>query len=355
MREEIFDIQKGILMFFVMISHSVGYFLHIHSMTIFSFLIISGYFDDVRKNKNFISIFKKRFLGIMCPYFIFEFITFPFFLHGKSMADINYFIRYIFNGIGPQELLMNFPLWFLPYFFSVMVIYDTIYLFSSKLCDKLKLKNKYLIDAISFLFIIILISFSYVYVVVFNRKKLLFNIDFACMSIIFPFVGKLIKDNKNLIKNKFEVNIKNKMIKNIIFSLFFIFIIVLWWILSIINGHIDLVYRVFGKNLIMLYINAIFGYGSLYGFSIFISKIKYINSLFEFVGKNSMDIMAYHIPATIVIPIINFIFPAFLVSKIYQNQYFYNIFIVSFMVVFSFFMKTIVDSIKFIMLKKREV
>ena len=335
-----------------MISHACGYFLHIHSMTIFSFLIISGYFDNVKKNKSVIEIVKKRFLQTMIYYFYFSFITLPFFLHGKSISDIEYIIRYIFNGIGPQELLMNFPLWFLPYFFSLMVIYDIIYLFSYKLYNKLKLNNEIYVDVISLICILVITYMSYIYIVLLNEKKLIYNIDFSCMSIIFPFIGKIIKDYKNVIKNKIKLIFKKEIFINFIYIIFFLLITILWDRLTIKNKHIDLVYRIFGENIFLLYINAILGYIFLYGLSKLFLKIKYVNKILSYVGKNSISFLSYHIPATIVFSVINFIFPASFIKIIYGNQTLYNITIVLFMFLFSVFMIDVDKSIKFIINKR---
>ena len=111
------------------------------------------------------------------------------------------------------------------------------------------------------------------------------------------------------------------------------------------NGRIDLNARDY-KNSTFMYINAILGFIIIYCVSNIIKIIKIINKLIAFLGKNSIYILAYHMPSNIIT--YNIIIPLLPInfSKILNTNNFISVtFFVICGILFSLFMMCIHKSI----------
>ena len=188
MRDIRFDIQKAILMIFVMVAHTIGHFNYIHILTIPAFVIIGAYFTKIKETDNILLVLKKRFYSIMSYYFIFSFISFFFYLARNEITNVLPLINCIFNGTVLGDLAndtsfnINLPLWFLPYFFIVMCLQDVGIIISRNITKILKFNNKNTIfNILFFVYVMIIMIFAYYYVIILKKKSLIFHIDLAML------------------------------------------------------------------------------------------------------------------------------------------------------------------------------
>ena len=327
-RSVIIDIMKGLLITLVVIGHLPFFEYDSRTLTLIysfhmpAFVIIGGMLSHIDEKSKLSKILLKRIKSSLVPYFIYYIITFII-IPTTYIQRINA-LQVVIKGIGiPPDAALNLPLWFLTYYFVVMTLFEIIQFLSFKIHKLVASKNiksdfsDHLIDIITFIFIAIIMFISYKYARVYKLKRLPYNVEIAGFSLGFVFIGNLTQ--KYLIGLIKKINFKN--IINIIISIFVILIIlVLWYKLSMKNGRIDLNARDY-KNAFLMYVNATLGFILLSFFSYVLNILpnikfltlntitqnilryastifNYINNLFSFLGKNSIHILAFHIPST---------------------------------------------------------
>lgn len=400
-RNSYIDIMKGILIILVVFGHlpffeynsrtlTLVYSFHMHA-----FVIIGGYLSHINKDTKLSTIILKRIKSSLIPYFLYYLITFIIIptTHDQMIRAILVVIK----GIGiPPDNALNLPLWFLTYYFSVMTLYEVLQYTSFKINKYVYKKNilkkeyKYFVDIITLIFIIIIMTISFRYARVYKLVRLPYNIEIAGFSLLFVFVGNMLK---KYLTPHFEISKMHSRKNVIILSISTLLVLVLWYILSMKNGRIDLNARDY-KNAFLMYINAILGF-ILLSISTFIvdklpeisdsllnifigDNVSYIKNnkvltnnkfttnlvkivttislkikiLFCFLGENSIYILAFHIPSTFyrnafIIPFL----PISLQQMLFHNSIPSIILLTSFGIIFSIIMSRIIKRLKFIIIK----
>lgn len=399
-RNSYIDIMKGILIILVVFGHlpffeynsrtlTLVYSFHMHA-----FVIIGGYLSHINKDTKLSTIILKRIKSSLIPYFLYYLITFIIIptTHDQMIRAILVVIK----GIGiPPDNALNLPLWFLTYYFSVMTLYEVLQYTSFKINKYVYKKNilkkeyKYFVDIITLIFIIIIMTISFRYARVYKLVRLPYNIEIASFSLLFVFIGNMLK---KYLTPHFEISKMHSRKNVIILSISTLLVLVLWYILSMKNGRIDLNARDY-KNAFLMYINAILGFILLSISTFFVDKlpeigdsllnifigdnVSYIKNnkvltnnkfttnlvkivttislkikiLFCFLGENSIYILAFHIPSTFyrnafIIPFL----PISLQQMLFHNSIPSIILLTSFGIIFSIIMSRIIKRLKFIII-----
>lgn len=290
MRLKYFDVAKGITLVFILMAHSCGFPLGIEIYCIAYFValffVVSGYNQkNIVINKQYIY---KRVKKIVFPYFFYNLLIYIIYFLVIGFETIKDAKRAVF-GIFYSTYCLYYPIstdnniffytiynnamWFLTAFFCA----DMVFLFYRKYC------NKTLYKVTVFVIFIILTQLLY-YCPIF----LPWNIDKAFIGADFMIAGYELKQ-----KNVLEV--KDKRIK--VLSAFVL--VVIYKILVDLNPGINLATREYGNKGIFsagLYlIIGIIGSILCIWISQVISKMFFVGSLFEVIGKESLPIMAMHL------------------------------------------------------------
>ena len=350
------DIQKGILIFLVLIGHLFFFEYESRTLTLIysfhmpAFLIIGGLLSHIKTDYKTTDIIKKRFINTLIPYFIFYAISLLILSADDNITRTNAVI-YIFYGLGYADYAINLPLWFLTYYFVAMTAFELIDLLCIRIVEKIdfKTENKFLSDKLLlkqillFVLLLILATISFVYAKIYHGKRLIYNSELALISILFVYLGKLIKiliNKINASKEKFVNLLKNNVVK-IVIVILFVVIAIIWYKSSLYNTRVDINAKKL-NNIFLLYLNAILGYILLSVFCFIVYKIPFINKFVAFFGKNSLYILAYHVPAVM---FINLLIKPSLSANVLNLLNNANVFSVLFFVVlellFSIFMAAI--------------
>ena len=272
-RDNYLDLLKGIGIFLVVLGHHDTYLgKYIYSFHMPLFFFISGIFHS--NYKSYREFIENKLRKLVYPYFILAFSLFLFWIiigrkFGESaikktpivVSFKGIFLGNDINNISSME--WGLPLWFLLCLFIV----SNLYYFISKL------EIKYI------LFCNIILGIVGYYLS--KDTYFLFRIwhfDTALIAINFYTLG-------NLLRNK----IFDKKLEKIPVS-----ILVLIAFLSVvgneINGRIDM-HGIYYSNILLFYLNAILGIAFIF---ICIKKISLKSIVLEYMGLNTIIILAYH-------------------------------------------------------------
>lgn len=286
-RENTVDIAKGIGIISVIIGHLNHFFAYedlvpiiIYSFHMPLFIILSGYVFNYHPEASAKEYCYKRFSQIMKPYFMFAAITFLYDNARRGWDADGVYGIFIGNGID-NHLNFNIALWFLPMLFLCNIVFWCIVRLS-KYIDKMWISQVMLI----------LLSFFLTgvgYGMIMHQKRLPWGIETALFSQIFMLIGYTFK----MVKNKYSVDRKNKKTILCICPI----IAAIWWIGVKINGRVDMNAGRYG-NVWCFFIVAICGFYLVWQISYLISKIHIANKILSVLGRDSLYIMAYHIPAS---------------------------------------------------------
>lgn len=303
-RSKFIDVMKGILIAFVVIGHLPFFEYNSRTLTLIysfhmpAFLIIGGMLSHIDKNTKLSSIILKRIKTTLIPYFSFYIIS--FFLIPIDTSTTNHLaaVKAVFRGLGDPVNSINLPLWFLTFYFVAMTTFEIIEYISYRISEKLSKKNNYqTIVILNLIFITIFMTISYIYARIYKMPRLPFNIEVATFCLLFVFIGKLISVYVKPILNDI-ISSKPKRNKFIIVAFFVIILFtIIWYVYSMKNGRIDLNARDY-KNALYMYCDAILGFIIFAYIGYIISTIPFISSIISYIGKNSIYILAYHIPSS---------------------------------------------------------
>ena len=270
-RDNYIDLLKGIAIFLVVLGHHDTVLTnYIYSFHMPLFFFISGIFhSNYDSYKKFII---KKIKVLIIPYFTFATTLFLFWLiigrkYGESAIN-NTPIKIAFNGIFIGSDIKNIssmewgtPVWFLLCLFVVTNLYYFIL--------KLEIKKIVLVN--------IVIGCIGYYLSKHNYSIFrIWHFDTALIAINFYTFGNLLKERLFKIKN---------ILNGILILLFFLSIIG-----NKLNGRIDMNGNHY-SNIILFYLTAILGIIFIFGF---IKKIKVANNFIEWIGQNTLIILAYH-------------------------------------------------------------
>ena len=283
-RVKFIDISRGFAILFIVLGHTIVHSEHcgilykfIYSFNVILFFIISGYLFKIKNNENFWEFFKKKFLRIMIPYFIWELLfLIPYFLFADDINSslgnngsfsIKQIILNIVIGNGNNSALkQNTSLWFLPALFTMEIAYYFIIKGLEKYNNK-----KYDIILLIILFFIGVCS-SYL------KSNLIWGLKTVLNIGVFFYIGFLLK----------KYNIFNN--KSFIMNWYSLFFLVLLGIVGVyfndIVGYIDYIYG----NYFLMFISGLC-------ISLLIMIISYKiekSNILEYIGKNTMAILVFH-------------------------------------------------------------
>lgn len=357
-RISFFDTYKGLLMILVVIGH-FSFFEYedkiitlIYSFHMPAFLIIYGILSKHRENDTILSIIKRRFISCIVPYFIFYFITYVII---PKVDTIQYSIslKSTLSGVADLNYSMNLPLWFLTFYFSNTTIFELLQLLSTQITiNKTKSTDindkKFIVtkEILLFSFCIIVTILAFIYSRVYKLGRIVYNFEIAMFCMMFTYIGHLIKVLSIKIKNKISTSDKNKIIFVVLNIFTFIIITIIWYKLSLYNKRIDLNARNFRHSHI-LYINAILGFYIFSIISFILNKIYIIKNILSYIGKNSIYILAYHIPSVFYMNILfNDFLPTNLLPYLNSLNIFSFIYKLTTAILFSLFMALIHKGVK---------
>ena len=353
-----FDVYKGLLMILVIIGH-FSFFQYedriitlIYSFHMPAFLILYGILSNYRENDTALSIIKRKFLSCLIPYFIFYFITY---IIVPQVDTIQYSIslKSTFSGVADSNYSMNLPLWFLTFYFSNTVVFELLQLLSTKITI-IKTKStdssdkKFIVtkELIFFTFCMIVTILACIYSRLYKLGRIVYNFEIAMFCMMFTYIGHLIKILSTNIIKKISSSNKNKYIFIILNIILFIIITIIWYKLSLYNKRIDLNARNF-RHSHLTYINAVLGFYIFAIISFILNKIGIIKNILSYIGKNSIYILAYHIPSVFYM---NVLFNDFLPTTMLPYLNTLNVFSVVYKlttaILFSLFMALIHNGVK---------
>lgn len=271
-RDESIDIAKGIGIYLVCLGHTtpnevVLKWLYSFHMPLFFFL--SGIFHS--QSENYFVFFKKKVRALLVPYLFFAITLFMFFLLvskkigfsvGENLSVKENFIG-IFIGTEIKDLSQvswGGQLWFL---LALFLVANFMYF-----VKKISLKSQILMN-----FLMILIN-------IYLSKKIHFYLPWCFLTVLMAF-------NFYWIGNYFKNDILGR--KNIP-NLILLVLGIINLIISQLNGRVDMWGNNYG-NLILFFIGA---YSGILFLIFFIKRFILNNKLLEYIGKNSLVVLAYH-------------------------------------------------------------
>jgi len=267
------DTAKGLGIFLVVLGHiplatEYSKYFYMFHMPLFFFL--SGLVFKRDKFHGFSQFIKNRSKSLLLPYLIFSLATYLFWLilgrhfGNDASVDINVLKPLIgtFYSVGTDGWLVhNVPLWFLTCLFLVESMFYWI--------ASLKRKMIWVILGIA----------SVVGYVISNSLhiRIFWSFDIALVATVFYGVGYLLKDQIF----KFFGEKPNILI--------FIFLGLVGVLIANLNGYVDMNGNTYG-NYFYYFIGGIVGISFCLTISKYFERVKIIN----FLGKNSLIIMALH-------------------------------------------------------------
>lgn len=291
-RNSTVDIAKGVGIVLVIIGH-LNHFFSYEDMTLIMiysfhmplFIILSGYVFNFHSELSINEYCYKRFGQIIRPYFIFAIITLSYDIirNGGAVRGDEIFGIFIGNGID-NHLSFNIALWFLPMLFLCNIIFGIIVKLSGYI---VQMKMSYV-----FLIIVCVVMTIIGYYLIIHQKRFPWGVETAMFSQIFMLLGYIYK----LQNDKHNTDIKNKKIFICVYPI----IAFIWWFIAKFNGRVDMNAGRYG-NCILFFVTAVCGFCLIWQISNFISKIPVFKTIFSVLGKNSLYILAYHIPATYIV------------------------------------------------------
>ena len=297
-RVDYIDIAKGLGMLAIVWGHiilikyscRVVYGFHIPI-----FFILSGMCFNHKKYSTVGEFIRRRVKTLLVPYVVFSLVTWLIYIlgvwltHNDTMKNCWYYLLQTVLAQGSDGYLgHNVALWFVPCLFVV----EVLYYFIAKLSDGINI-------IICLLCMIVGVMLSRRF---YNYTILPWSIDSALVAIPFYALGNL------TVKRLTHEKIINLVDRNI-----FKFVLVST-ILSIIylinvqnNGYVSMGHNNLGKHVWLFFINAICGSLSIILFSIVLGsflKRSWIQKPILFVrwlGENSFNVMAVHMPLRTII------------------------------------------------------
>ncbi len=276
-RNSLLDVMKGIGILLVVIGHvSSNSILNrwIYSFHMPLFFFISGilYFLSTKVDSK--TFLRKKFQGLLIPYFIFSLITFLYWvvierhLRGDMNISIGHQILEMFISQGGDiNHQYNVVLWFLPCLFMMELTFDCIYK---------NFKNHK-----SLFGLMILFSIAGYLLIKFCEFRLPFSIDTMCVSILFYGLGFIVAPFIDTISLVFN---KHKIISILVFIILSVIISITYQGCNLNNNYYS--------NYVLFYIFGIIGIL----FMICLATLFKENKLLLFLGRNTLVLMCIHEP-----------------------------------------------------------
>lgn len=269
------DQLKGFTIFLVVYAHNFPFIeKYIYTFHMPLFLMISGFFIPSSTD---VLVLKKRFIGIMVPYFFWAILLFLFWFFiakdigdsaVKNLSTTKNFIGVFYAQGGREYMDWGIPMWFLPMIFSA-------FLFHFFICKVTS--NQYIILILAF--ILMFIGFQI-------KGNLIWSFNVALVGVFFITAGNYFYKNLLTLSKKYMVML--------LFALLFIHIVTLGY-----NEKIDMFRSTYGNHLIFILSGLS---GSLFYILLFFLIPKF--TIFSFFGKFTLLILALQLVALAVVKFI---------------------------------------------------
>ncbi len=292
MRNQTIDIMKGILIILVVYGHCNlpgTHFLYLFHMPVF--FMISGYFINstyLESKEQFFIFLKKRLISLWLPYFLFN---------GIGCLLNNFFVKIYFLSENERKTIKNIIIdfvktfffrggatniggatWFLRILFESLFVFMIVYKVVILIISNTREKKLYSIMILGIIFFLVLF---------FLRRILTYNIidDLKKIVLVLPllFMGYVIRF-------LFDRNNRHNISKCVSIYTFFSFLFLFFLNKS---GSIEIAANIITNPLYFI-ICSVCGWFFIYGLSFFISKVRYLNTFIEIIGKSSLYILLFH-------------------------------------------------------------
>ncbi|MCU5067249.1 acyltransferase family protein [Bacillus pacificus] len=314
-RIQAIDIVRGITISLVVMGHTE---IPLQLNSIFAsfrmplFFMVSGYLLNITKHSNNFGHFvKSRIWRLLIPYFSACIAFYFIWLLRQNIGTSDNISLYepilgILYGNG-EQLYVNVPLWFLVCLFCSEIIF---------LATMKYMQNYNIVIQIVFYILLGITGFS-----ISQYFHLPWGLDIALAVQLFLFIG-----------NKFKYY---GLFQRFHFSFTTLFIsLILFLVITPINGFIDINNRMYG-NIILFYINGISGSILVLYLSQLIENKQPFSRLFIYLGKNSINILMFHISAFWLLIFINTTTP----YPLFSHWIIYTVFGISISLLISYFIK----------------
>lgn len=276
---------------------------YIYSFHVPLFFMLAGIVFSSKNEDTFKCFLKRKFNSILSPYITLSILTYLFWLFvGRHFGSdknliINIFQPLIGIFIGNASghwMIHNPPLWFLPCLFACQIIFFSINNFFKSLPVKC-------LAIILFVFLGLLVKD-------FSGFVVPFELDTACVALLFFFIGYKLK------LYFFNVNLPVYIGFSFLFIGFYI---------SFLNGYVDMHAGRY-NNVLLFFIGSI---SSIFGYILIVKKFN-PPPFFSFFGRNTILILALH---GIVISIVKgfLVFLVHVDANIFQHSIVYSLFFVA--------------------------
>lgn len=283
-RNKIIDLMKSIGILLVVIGHCsknifLNRFIYIFHLPLF--FLISGYLYNEKNSKepwNFVGQKIKKFVTLYILYGSFLVVFRNIFIQMGILNVPKYKLGDIIIGILNSCLFQSIEpfsaaMWFIPILLVSLIVYNFITNLVINIKDSKEKEIKRTI-------IILLITILGIYL---NNKNYNIGLHYQTVFVIMPFIhlGQIIK-----------LYFKDKLYPNLLVS--FITIIITILCLLKLNGGVELSINQIWNPFIFYVLGSLLIY-VVYTICFYLDKFSKIASIFEYIGKNTFQIMCLHI------------------------------------------------------------
>lgn len=292
-RKTYIDVAKGIGILLVILGHMNRFFEYngrlnqiVYSVQLPIFLLIGGYWMRLKEGEGPLEFAAKKFYRLLQPYFIFAFFSIIY-AWPKDAGEWGYYVAGMLWGIGINNYLPNLPIWFLPMFFLANLWFYLALQVGRPGRTQLQ---KRLLEAAA-----VCLIMAAGWKIRERGTRLPWGFELAMIIQGLFFAGYLWRMGE---ERFFQDKITGKQKQALAFLAIPAF--ALWLVCVRWNGRVDMNAAWFGnKGLWSFYLAAFTGCYLVLLLSAVLAKCPFISRVLSLFGKNSMVIMAVHVPVLI--------------------------------------------------------
>lgn len=294
-RKRWIDVAKGIGILLVILGHMNRFFEYdgrlnqmVYSVQLPIFLIIGGYWAERREGEGFRSFLSKKFYRLVQPYFLFALFSILYAWPDDQTEFVHYAVGMLW-GIGIRNYLPNLPIWFLTMFFVANLWFYLVLWVGSK--GKSKCQS-YLLEGL-----VVCLIIAGGWKLRERGERLPWGFELAMITQGFFYAGHLLK----YLEERLEQSASGVKRKGQLAEVLLTIPAAALWLLCVWrNGRVDINASWFGnQGLWCFYLASFFGCYLLVVFSRILAHCSPIAWGLSLFGKNSMVIMAVHVPMLI--------------------------------------------------------
>lgn len=284
------DVAKGIGILLVILGHMNRFFSYdgrmnqiIYSVQLPIFLVIGGYWMERKDSFHF--FLSKKFYRLIQPYFLFAVFSILYAWPDNQQEMLQYGVGMLW-GIGIRNYLPNLPIWFLTMFFVANIWFYLILCLGDM---GKKLWQSYLLEGIA-----VCLVMAAGWQIKLGEFRLPWGFELAMITQGFFYTGYLARHLGEWLKGKSTTwKYRTELLLTIPALIF--------WLLCVRqNGRVDINAAWFGnRGLWSFYLAALCGCYLVFIMSRILAHCQPIARVLSLFGKNSMVIMAVHVPVLI--------------------------------------------------------